>query len=183
MVIEPLSTGKKLSCGVAGTLRLIGRHASPHETTMLSILTHDPTPRRTFLATLAAAFATLAWKPLTTASPKTPMSITCFIRYEIDPYQRAAFVQYADGWSKVIPRCGGELIGYFLPREGTNYEGFALISFESLAAYESYRKKLLLDPEGKANFEFAQSRKFIVREERSFLEGVPSTLRGGGMSR
>jgi hypothetical protein len=150
---------------------------------MHTMLAHDPTPRRSFLATLASALTTLAWKPFTTVSRDTPMSITCFIRYEIDPYQRAAFAQYADGWSRVIPRCGGELIGYWMPREGTNYEGFALISFDSLAAYETYRKKLLLDPEGKANFEFAQSKKFILREERSFLEGVPSTLRGSAMSR
>jgi hypothetical protein len=107
------------------------------------------------------------------------MSITCFIRYQIDPFQRDAFAQYADGWSTVIPRCGGELIGYFLPKEGTNDVAFALISFESLAAYESYRKRLLLDPDGKANFEFANIKKFVLREERTFLEGVPSTLCGG----
>jgi len=111
------------------------------------------------------------------------MSITCFIRYQIDPFQRAEFARYADGWSKVIPRCGGDLIGYFLPKEGTNDVAFALISFESLAAYEAYRKRLLLDPDGKANFEFAQAKRFVLREERTFLEGVPSTLRGGAAPR
>lgn len=104
------------------------------------------------------------------------MSVTCFIRYQLDPFQREAFVQYADGWSKIIPRCGGDLIGYFLPHEGTNDIAFALISFESLAAYEMYRLRLRADPEGKANFDFAQSRRFILREERTFLEGVPSTM-------
>jgi hypothetical protein len=147
------------------------------------MLTHDPTPRRTFLGTIAAALVALAWKPSTSPSNNTAMSITVFIRYEIDPFQRAAFAQYADGWSKVIPRCGGDLIGYFLPKEGTNYEAFALISFESLAAYEAYRKRLLLDPDGKANFELAQAKKFILKEERTFLEGVPSTLRGGAAAK
>ena len=105
------------------------------------------------------------------------MSITCFIRYQIDPFQRGAFAKYADEWSKVIPRCGGDLLGYFLPKEGTSDVAFALISFESLAAYEQYRARLLLDADGRANFEFARSGRFILREERTFLEGVESTLR------
>lgn len=104
------------------------------------------------------------------------MSVTCFIRYQIDPYQREAFAQYAGAWSNVIPRCGGDLIGYFLPREGTNDIAFALISFESLAAYETYRARLRADPGGRANFGFAQMKRFVLREERTFLEGVPSTL-------
>ena len=141
----------------------------------------DPTPRRTFLGTLAAGFvAFTGFRPTLSASTaRSQMSITCFIRYEIDPFQRDAFARYADGWSKVIPRCGGDLIGYFLPKEGTNDIGYALISFPSLAAYEEYRKRLLLDPDGRANFEFAQAKRFVLREERTFLEGVPSTLRGG----
>jgi hypothetical protein len=104
------------------------------------------------------------------------MSITCFIRYEIDPAQREAFAQYADTWARVIPRCGGDLLGYFLPHEGTNYVAWGLISFESLAAYEVYRSRLRADPEGRANFAMAQERRFIFREERSFLTPVESTL-------
>ncbi len=111
------------------------------------------------------------------------MSITLFIRYQIDPFQRDAFAKYADGWSKVIPRCGGDLVGYFLPKEGTNDIAFALISFDSLAAYEAYRKRLPLDVDGKANLQFAAEKRFIVREERTFLEAVPSTLRGGAAAR
>ena len=48
------------------------------------------------------------------------MSITCFIRYEIDPFQLDAFREYAQRWGKIIPRAGGHLMGYFLPHEGTN---------------------------------------------------------------
>jgi hypothetical protein len=35
------------------------------------------------------------------------MTITCFIRYQIDPFQRAAFKEYAHNWGRIIPRCGG----------------------------------------------------------------------------
>ena len=104
------------------------------------------------------------------------MSVTCFIRYEIDPFQREAFAEYADNWARIIPRCGGDLLGYFLPYEGTNNVAWALISFESLAAYETYRSRLRADPDGRANFALAQSRRLILREERTFLEAVKSTL-------
>jgi hypothetical protein len=131
--------------------------------------------RRSFLGHLASASAVVAgWRPF---NRQRAMSITCFIRYQIDPFQRDAFAEYADRWSRIIPRCGGDLVGYFLPYEGTNDVAFALISFESLAAYETYRRRLRDDPDGKANFAFAQSKRMIVREERTFLEGVKSTMR------
>lgn len=104
------------------------------------------------------------------------MTVTCFIRYEIDPFQRDAFKAYAERWGRIIPRCGGHLVGYFLPHEGSNYEAWGLISFENLAAYEAYRTRLKADPEGQANFALAQSARFILREERRFLQGVPGTL-------
>ena len=100
------------------------------------------------------------------------MPITCFIRYEIDPFQRDAFKAYAERWESIIPRCGGDLVGYFLPHEGTNNVAWGLISFESLAAYELYRSRLKSDPDGRANFAFAQTNRLILREERTFLEGV-----------
>lgn len=104
------------------------------------------------------------------------MSMTCFIRYELDPFQLEAFREYAENWGRIIPRCGGHLIGYFLPSEGTNYEAWGLIAFESLAAYEAYRKRLRADAEGKANFEFAQRQRFILREQRTFTEVVEQTF-------
>ncbi len=106
----------------------------------------------------------------------TTPSITCLIRYEIDPQQRAEFATYAANWGRIIPRCGGHLIGYFLPYEGTNNVAWALIAFASLAAYEAYRARIRADPEGRENFSFAQSRRLILREERNFVEGVPGTL-------
>ncbi len=101
------------------------------------------------------------------------MTITCFIRYEIDPHQRDAFKTYAERWNSIIPRCGGNLVGYFLPHEGTNHIAYGLISFDSLADYEAYRTRLKADEEGRANFAFAAEQRFILKEERSFLEAVP----------
>src|SRR2546423_13529628 len=103
------------------------------------------------------------------------MAITCFIRYEIDPFQLDAFREYANNWRRIIPRCGGDLVGYFLPHEGTNDVAWGLISFESLAAYESYRARLKADPEARENFRMAQEKRIILREERTFLELVNGT--------
>ena len=100
------------------------------------------------------------------------MTITCFIRYQIDPFQLAAFEQYAKNWLTVIPANGGALMGYFLPHEGSNDTAHAMIGFESLAAYEIYRAQLLKNPDGRANFEFAQRQKFILRETREWLKLV-----------
>jgi len=100
------------------------------------------------------------------------MTVTCFIRYQIDPFQLEDFRKYAQAWTSIIPRCGGRLVGYFLPHEGTNDVAWGLISFDSLAAYETYRARLRADAEARANFAFAQSKRFVLREERSFLEAV-----------
>src|SRR5881394_3556119 len=107
---------------------------------------------------------------------KTAVKITCIIRYEIDPYQRDAFKYYAEIWGHVIPRCGGHLVGYFLPYEGTNDVAWGLIAFDSLASYEHYRTRLKTDSEALENFRFAQTHRFILREERNFVEGVEGTL-------
>jgi hypothetical protein len=103
------------------------------------------------------------------------MGITCLIRYQIDPSQRAAFKTYAENWGRIIPRCGGHLFGYFLPHEGTNDIAWGLIRFASLADYEAYRARLKQDDEGRRNFEWAQAQRFILREERTFLEIVDGT--------
>src|SRR5437870_543559 len=102
--------------------------------------------------------------------------ISCFIRYQIDPFQREAFQRYAEAWGRIIPRCGGHLVGYFLPHEGTNDVAWGIIAFESLAAYEAYRARLRADDEGRANFEAARAARFIVREERTFTEVVAGTF-------
>ena len=104
------------------------------------------------------------------------MRVTCFIRYQIDPFQKEAFRKYAENWGRIIPRCGGFLVGYFLPHEGTNDIAWGLIAFESLAAYEAYRARLREDAEARANFAMAEKMRFILREERTFLETVDETF-------
>lgn len=100
------------------------------------------------------------------------MPLTCFICYQIDPFQRETFRRYAQNWLTIIPRNGGRLLGYFLPHEGTNDIAWGLIGFDSLAAYEAYRARLRADPAGRENFEWAQRERFILREERTFCEDV-----------
>jgi len=118
------------------------------------------------------AMGTVAGHPDRSTSPM----ITCFIRYQIDPFQRDAFEIYAQNWGRIIPRCGGHLLGYFLPHEGTNDEAWGLIAFDSLAAYESYRARLRSDPQGRENFAMAQSKRFILREQRTFTAVVEGTF-------
>lgn len=100
------------------------------------------------------------------------MRIFCHIRYQLDPFKRKEFEEYARNWLTIIPRCGGELLGYFMPHEGTNDVAHAMIGFDSLAAYEAYRAQLREDRDGVANFAFAEREKFILREERTFLRQV-----------
>jgi NIPSNAP len=114
------------------------------------------------------------------------MTIACIIRYQIDPFQRGAFQEYAENWGRIIPRCGGHLIGYFLPHEGTNDVAWGMIAFDNLAAYESYRARLRSDRKARENFAMAQSKRLILREERNFVEtvdgtlGIPAVLTGQG---
>ncbi len=100
------------------------------------------------------------------------MTLTVFIRYQIDPFKPSAFEHYAQRWLEIIPQCGGDLLGYWMPHEGTNNIAFGLISFNSLASYEEYRARLKSDPAGIENFTFASQEQFILGEERQFLRKV-----------
>ena len=104
------------------------------------------------------------------------MTVTCVIRYQIDPFQREAFAEYARNWGRIIPQCGGHLVGYFLPHEGTNDVAWGLIAFDSLASYEAYRARLKAHPEARENFAMAHTRRLILREERTFVEVVDGTF-------
>ena len=108
------------------------------------------------------------------------MAVTCFIRYEIDPFARDAFEAYARRWLDIVPRSGGDLLGCFMPHEGTNDVAYGIISFDSLAAYEAYRARLKSDGEGARNSAFAQERRLILREDRSVLEPLTSEAVGAG---
>ncbi len=128
------------------------------------------------LAAIGAALRIGGWQAGGPAPRRDSMAIACFIRYQIDPFQKEAFAEYAANWARIIPRCGGHLIGYFLPHEGTNDVGWGLILFDSLATYERYRARLRTDRDGRANFAMAQSKKFVLREERTFVELVEGTF-------
>lgn len=146
------------------------------------------TTRREFIESVAATSLALGLGGTARAASDRSqrMTITCVIRYQIDPYQRDAFREYAENWGRIIPRCGGHLLGYFLPHEGTSDVGWGLIAFESLAAYEAYKARLRADPDARANFAAVAKNRCILREERNFVEvvaatfGKPSTLQSAG---
>ncbi len=98
--------------------------------------------------------------------------LTCFIRYEIDPFGGAAFAEYARVWGQAIPPCGAELIGYFAPHEGSATTAYGVYNIESLAAYEAYRTRLRDSPLGRENYAFARRERFILKEDRMFLRLV-----------
>ena len=98
--------------------------------------------------------------------------ITCFIRYDIDPFKVDAFETYARTWGQAIPRCGADLIGYFAPHEGSATTAYAVYNIASLADYEAYRARLKDDPQGRENYAFAKREQFIRREDRVFLRLV-----------
>ncbi|MCF6369868.1 NIPSNAP family protein [Rhizobium halophilum] len=98
--------------------------------------------------------------------------ITCFIRYEIDPFRKDGFAEYARNWAEAIPRCGADLFGYFTPHEGSATTAYGVYNIENLAAYETYRQRLAQDPLGRKNYEFASRERFILREDRIFLKNV-----------
>ncbi|MEM7301949.1 MAG: NIPSNAP family protein [Pseudomonadota bacterium] len=105
--------------------------------------------------------------------------LTCVIRYHIDPTKKEQFVQYARNWGEAIPRCGADLIGYFAPHEGSSTLAYGMYNIPSLAEYEAYRARLLNDPLGKENYEFAQKEKFLLQEDRTFLKLASATLEPG----
>jgi NIPSNAP len=148
-----------------------GMHFTEEETGQIN--------RREAIGMIAAVWATPAFEGEKMSNPvsrRRSMTILCIIRYQIDPFQREAFKLYAENWGRIIPRCGGHLVGYFLPYEGTNDVGWGLIAFDSLASYEAYRSRLKSDSEALANLAMAQNKRFILREERNFVEGADGTL-------
>ena len=100
--------------------------------------------------------------------------ITLCIRYRIDMHKVKEFEQYARKWPEPIRRCGGELVGYFLPTKiaGPTNFALALINFPSLAAYEEYRAALMRDAEAKANVQAAETSGCILVEDRLILSRV-----------
>ncbi|AUQ73255.1 NIPSNAP family protein [Phaeobacter sp. BS52] len=98
--------------------------------------------------------------------------LTCVIRYHIDPTKRDDFATYARNWGQAIPRCGANLIGYYAPHEGSSTLAYGIYDVANLAEYEAYRARLAADPLGRENYAFAQERRFILREDRTWLKKV-----------
>jgi hypothetical protein len=136
--------------------------------TLLAGLTTTPEISRSNSRTLRSRPNHRAGEPLPTLEDS--MTITCFIRYEIDPYSKDAFEQYARNWGQAIPRCGADLIGYFAPHEGSASTAYGVYNIDSLGAYEAYRARLAADPLGRENYEFSRREKFILKEDRIFLK-------------
>ena len=98
--------------------------------------------------------------------------LTRFSRYHIDPAKQSQFRQYARTGGQAIPRCGGGLVGYFAPHEGSTTLAYGIYHIDSLAGYEAYRARLAADPLGRENYELAQREKFLLRKDRTFLKLV-----------
>ena len=100
--------------------------------------------------------------------------ITLSIRYTIDAQKRADFEKYARALVEIVPRCGGELVGYWLPTKfaGPTNQALALIDFASLAADEHYRQRLAKDPGNVESIRRAEESGCILIEDRAFLERV-----------
>ncbi len=102
------------------------------------------------------------------------VTLTVFIRYQLDPFKRDTFEAYARRWLTIIPRCGGELVGYWLPTKfaGPTNEALGLISFASLTAYEQYRERLAKDADNVEAIRRAEESGCILVEDRAILEPV-----------
>jgi len=101
--------------------------------------------------------------------------ITLCIQYELEHNKLSDFERYAKNWPKPIRRCGGDLLGYFLPTRlaGRTNLALALIRFSDLTAYEKYREALMKDPDAIANVKQIEAAGAIVYEDRSFLRQIP----------
>jgi hypothetical protein len=101
--------------------------------------------------------------------------ITVCISYVIDQNQYGNFEAYARAWAEPIRRCGGELIGYFLPTKlaGPTNTALALIEFADLGAYERYRAALMKDTAAIENVARIEKTGCIISENRSIVQRIP----------
>lgn len=98
--------------------------------------------------------------------------VSIYLRYVLNTSRLREFEHYGRLWIPLIEKFGGKHHGYFLPSEGANNIALALFSFDSLAAYEIYRQKMIKDPDCQAAFQYAEDTQCIVSYERSFFRPV-----------
>ena len=104
--------------------------------------------------------------------------ITCFIRYEIDPFRKDAFIEYARNWGQVIPRCGADLIGYFTPLPRHVRAGGAYAAARSRRGHLArVAAKRALDARGDFRRRLANA---IDGASGDITRGLPSTCYGRG---
>lgn len=112
---------------------------------------------------------------------------TCFIRYQINEGQTDEFREYARTWISLIEKFGGKHHGYFVPGghndnfpeakfsfpglgvEGPSNIAVALFSFQSVEAYEVYRRDVVHDPECKRMTARFNANMSFSKYERNFL--------------
>lgn len=102
--------------------------------------------------------------------------ITCVVSYVIDPGKIAAFEQFGRRWMELVTQHGGIHHGYFLPAEGASDRALALFSFESLSAYEKYRRRFGSDPAFMAADRIRDESRCVVRYERTFMRPLLPNL-------
>jgi hypothetical protein len=100
------------------------------------------------------------------------LMITCYLRYEIDPFKVKEFEAYGRMWIPLVEKFGGQHHGYFLPHEGPDHVAIAMFSFPSLADYEAYRIQAATDPECLKAVAYYQETRCFLKYERSFLRPV-----------
>lgn len=100
--------------------------------------------------------------------------ITLCIHYEIDQNKLRDFEAYARSLPEPIHRCGGDLIGYFLPTKvaGPTNQALALINFPDLIAYQHYREALGKDSQFIASVKCMEDSHCVLCEDRSILQRV-----------
>ena len=104
--------------------------------------------------------------------------VTCLLKYELKAGQEAAFEVYGRTWITLVNRFGGHHLGYFMPSEGASDAAYALFTFPSLAAYETYRQQSAQDETCQALFKELPD--LVQRYDRTFLRPV---LEGTAASR
>jgi hypothetical protein len=100
--------------------------------------------------------------------------MTLCIRYTLDANKLADFEAYAQALRRPAERCGGKVVGYYLPTKvaGPTNAALGLIDFPDLAAYQQYRERLLSDTEAVDILRRAEAAGCILNEDRSFIRRV-----------
>ena len=103
--------------------------------------------------------------------------ITLCIRYTLDISKLADFEDYARRFPEPIERCGGKLVGYYLPTKiaGPTNFALALIDFPTLAAYEIYRGQLAA--RRRRSGKCSQDGKIRMRVDRGPLNSAASAAK------